>query len=495
MKNFIIKLLLLFLIIFSFNSVYIYAEELEETEDVEKIVETKQSNDNNLEVSNKKEESNEEVKVEEPKKEPEASSTETPKEEPEVFSTETPKEESEVSSTETPKEESEASSTETPKEEVEETVTEETNVTKKDKPFNGKNDQQQNQKVKVITKKVDENGNYLVGAKLQIIDSKGKVVDEWVSNGKPRVTYLKEGTYTLHEVRAPKGYKRAADKKIVVKAKMPKVQAGVDFSQTPCNHYDGTPLYYVTIAGVKNEVYCINQDWETPDGNANYSGQILNPSDIRNYTKQTIPVGVTPNITESGVIYSDGPVDISDQTLTDEELYNKLLDIIYHRNKAASVLASQGLQYSEEEIRYITEVALKNYTNKGIAERQYNTQATPELLAQFDAAGVVYETYIKNGRTYVSYIKHNYQDYVYVPDAPLGQSIAVVDYGHGDSFGQMIAGHWDYYHNAKNSQEQRDKVARYYELYKYLISEDDSHPEDMKLYIYFRLLYNIWPIL
>ena len=39
-------------------------------------------------------------------------------------------------------------------------------------------------------------------------------------------------------------------------------------------------------------------------------------------------------------------------------------------------------------------------------------------------------------------------------------------------------------HNAKNNPEEREQVARYYELFLYLISDDDTHPDDMNLYVY-----------
>ena len=355
------------------------------------------------------------------------------------------------------------------------------------------------QKVKVITTKVDENGDLLAGAKLQILDQNGNVLDEWVSTTYEHETLLPDGTYILHEVEAPEGYDLAKDEEFTVKVEIATLDAGSDASATPCPHYGGTQMYYVEIEGKKHEVYCINQNWDTPDDMSKYDGEILNFDSIRDYTKQTVPVGLEDeDVTK--VIMSDGPVDISDQSLSDQELYNKILDIIYHRHIAAEELGKQGLTYTTEEIRFITEVALKNYTNAGLTERQYNVRATDALLSAFDAAGVVYKTYERNGVRYVSYLKHNYRDYVYVPDSQLGQDIVKTDYGKGNSFGQMVAGHWNNYsntrylhpdadpstqaHNAKNKQEDRDTVARYYTLFEFLISNNNPHPSDMHLYIY-----------
>ena len=354
------------------------------------------------------------------------------------------------------------------------------------------------QKVKVITSKLDEEGNHLAGAKLQIIDSSGQIVDEWESNGTVHETQLPNGTYTLHEVEAPEGYVKAEDKTFTIKVEIVEIDAGSDASATPCPHYTGTQMYYVEIQGEKQEVYCINQNWETPDENSTYSGELLDNGSIKDYTKQTIPVGITENGLQP--ILSDEPLDVSDPTLDEDGLYNKILDIIYHRHKAAKDLAERGLTYTTEEIRFITEVALKNYTNPGISELQLNGSGSASFIEELEAAGVTYQIYYVGNTRKTSYLKHNYRDFVYTPDVPLGQDIAVMDFGKGNSFGQMVAGHWNNFqrtdhlhpdvdpatskHYAKNNQADRDTVARYYELFKYLIRDEDHHPEDMNLYIY-----------
>ena len=62
-----------------------------------------------------------------------------------------------------------------------------------------------------------------------------------------------------------------------------------------CSHYGGVPLYYIESEGVRDEVYCINQDWETPDDDSDYDGAVLNPEDIRNYTQQTVYIDADKN--------------------------------------------------------------------------------------------------------------------------------------------------------------------------------------------------------
>ena len=72
------------------------------------------------------------------------------------------------------------------------------------------------EKTRVTIRKVDsaDNAKQLSGAKMQVLDSKGSVVDEWTTNGSEHVIegVLAVGTsYTLHEKEAPNGYQTASD--------------------------------------------------------------------------------------------------------------------------------------------------------------------------------------------------------------------------------------------------------------------------------------------
>ena len=370
-------------------------------------------------------------------------------------------------------------------------------------------------KVKVTISKVDEEGNPLKGAVLQLYKDKveGEPLAEWTSDGTDYIIELTDGKYIVHEKSAPDGYDLAADEEFNIKVEIQEISAGSDASATPCAHYTGTQMYYVKIKGIKQETYCINQGWNTPDNESIYDGQILSPNDIKEYTKQTVPVNVDPSVKDSngkpgyGIIYTDGPVDISDPTLNSKELYDKILDIIYHGQSFSGKIVEKDdngndvtYEYSVEEIRFLTEVALKNYTNALLTERQYNVTATNALIEAMTQAGVTFKTYDENGTTKIAYIKHNYRDYVYTPNVPMGSDIAKVDYGKGDSFGQMVANHWNFNnsqqylhpdavpgqtnHNARGNQTDRDTVARYYKLYQLLISSENPHPTGMNLYIY-----------
>ena len=71
-----------------------------------------------------------------------------------------------------------------------------------------------------ITKTDATTGNELEGAKLQVIDKDGTVVEEWTSTKEEHVIYgLPEGSYTLHEELAPyeDGYVSASDVTFEVK--------------------------------------------------------------------------------------------------------------------------------------------------------------------------------------------------------------------------------------------------------------------------------------
>lgn len=266
-------------------------------------------------------------------------------------------------------------------------------------------------KVAVITKKLDEKGLPLVGATLQILDSNGHVLDEWLSDGKDHISMLSEGDYILHEKRAPYGYMLANDKEFNIKVTVNNINAGVDHDDDKdvCWHYGGVPLYYIESEGKKEEVYCINQGWDEPN-NINYDGSILTENNLKS---------LVPD---------------ADPNMSSNELYHKILDIIYHRNLAKE----QFPDLSETAIRYITEYALKNYTS----------------------------TMVDDGMLF--------RRYRYEPSVP---SKFVEDFTNGDAIGQL-AKHWWYYHGKQPIPD------TFVDLYYFLISEKNPHPEDMFLYVY-----------
>ena len=106
-------------------------------------------------------------------------------------------------------------------------------------------------------------GQEIEGAKMQILDQEGKVVEEWVSKKEAHVVYaLAPGEYILHEEQAPteQGYVRAEDVKFVVeetgdvqKVKMEDDHTKVSISKTDIT--DGKE-----IEGAKMQI--LDQDGE-----------------------------------------------------------------------------------------------------------------------------------------------------------------------------------------------------------------------------------------
>ena len=74
-----------------------------------------------------------------------------------------------------------------------------------------------NKPITIEISKQDIYGNELVGAKMQLDNSDGKVVEKWTSDGTNHVvTELPAGDYTLKEIAAPDGYVIATDIRLVL---------------------------------------------------------------------------------------------------------------------------------------------------------------------------------------------------------------------------------------------------------------------------------------
>ena len=96
-----------------------------------------------------------------------------------------------------------------------------------------------------ITKTDATTGNELEGAKLQVIDKDGTVVEEWISTKEEHVIYgLPEGSYTLHEELAPyeDGYVSASDVTFEVKedGSVTKVEMKDEYSKVEISKTDLT---------------------------------------------------------------------------------------------------------------------------------------------------------------------------------------------------------------------------------------------------------------
>ena len=119
--------------------------------------------------------------------------------------------------------------------------------------------------------KVDENGNPLVGATLQILDLDGNVIDEWISTDKPhQYLGLKHQKYLLNEVAAPSGY-RLMDKPIEFEVtdstETLVLQAVNQPTRVEINKYDpsGNKLFGAIMQIIDKETGEILHEWRTTD--------------------------------------------------------------------------------------------------------------------------------------------------------------------------------------------------------------------------------------
>lgn len=110
-----------------------------------------------------------------------------------------------------------------------------------------------------FTKTDAKTGKLLKGATMQILDEKGKVVKEWVSEDKPaKFEKLPVGKYILHEAKAPKGYELAKDIEFEVKdttdvqaftmADKTKVGKVVFFKPNSVNTGDHSNIYMFSLS-------------------------------------------------------------------------------------------------------------------------------------------------------------------------------------------------------------------------------------------------------
>lgn len=340
------------------------------------------------------------------------------------------------------------------------------------------------QKAIVRIIKVDkETQEPLAGARLQVIDSEGNIY-EWVSTDKPYELMLPNGEYTLREIEAPEGYEIAEDQTFTVEIVIDVgYHANTVNPNVPC---EAATTYYVEIDGKKHEVYCINQYLTEPGPDAEYNGKILTPDDVRNYTQQiTLKDPYTnydDNYNEIHQQYpgyvsyhhghlTDGPIDVSDQSLSNQELYDILLNIVYRRTLAGNMDRFKNIPV--EAISYITEAALKTYTNAGVTQLQREFNLLPGEEAIYEQVGNAYW-----------YLMHMYRDYVYDPTVPYGWRVEI---GHGDALGNF-ARHWAQDKPLHGNRNLSVDHPEYAELFYFLLGDETSsslvHPDDMHIYIY-----------
>ena len=95
-----------------------------------------------------------------------------------------------------------------------------------------------------ISKQDMTTGKELPGAKLQVLDENGKVVEEWTSTNKPHYIEAKLTAgkkYTLREILAPNGYEKATDISFTVNEKGEVTQVVMKDELTPNTPPDNPP--------------------------------------------------------------------------------------------------------------------------------------------------------------------------------------------------------------------------------------------------------------
>ena len=110
----------------------------------------------------------------------------------------------------------------------------------------------ENKPITVEFSKRDTEGNELKGAKLQILDEKCNVIEEWTSDGTNHIVKkLKAGKYVLTETAAPEGYEIATDISFEV-FEDGTVKAGN--TETVAVSKDGNPLIVMVDEAEENQI-------------------------------------------------------------------------------------------------------------------------------------------------------------------------------------------------------------------------------------------------
>lgn len=189
--------------------------------------------------------------------------------------------------------------------------------------------------------KTDDSGEPLKGAKLRITCN-GQVVAEWVSDGSVHEVKLADGDYTLSEVEAPAGYKKAADQHFTVEASE-HVDSAVRF------HIEGSTkgMFEKKLVGDDNKaiiepIYCFNLHKRGPSVGSEY----LKQEGSENLFASTAQ---TPR--EKSTLYQD------------------VLRVIYngYRKENGQTVDKAGIQarfhLSDEGFYWATQAAIWHYTD------------------------------------------------------------------------------------------------------------------------------------
>lgn len=162
-----------------------------------------------------------------------------------------------------------------------------------------------------ITKYDSETGAVLEGAELQIIDSDGNVIDEWISAAEPHIVegvLVAGGSYILHEVTAPENYELAEDIEFTVSddGRIDSISMFDNIQRASVKIYKRTPDM-TNISGIKFIL----------SGTSNLGKEIYligTTDDNGEYVFENVPLG-TYSVSEDGSTVPCGYITAQSQTV------------------------------------------------------------------------------------------------------------------------------------------------------------------------------------
>ena len=187
-----------------------------------------------------------------------------------------------------------------------------------------------------ITKVNDTDRNALLGAKLQIVDAKDKVVEEWTTDGNPHVIIGKlilGETYKLVEKEAPNGYKIAdpitfvmqSDGTITVNAKpvsenqLTLVDAKLHFNVNKVELGNGKEVEGAHLVVIDKETGKTVDEWVSEKGKTHDFGPKLEAGKSYILRETVAPAGYKYATDIEFTVKKDGTIETNAKTTTDTD--------------------------------------------------------------------------------------------------------------------------------------------------------------------------------
>ena len=187
-----------------------------------------------------------------------------------------------------------------------------------------------------ITKVNDTDRKALSGAKLQVVDAKDKVVEEWTTDGTPHViigNLILGETYKLVEKEAPKGYKIAdpitfvmqSDGTITVNAKpvsenkLTMVDAKLHFNVNKVELGNGKEVEGAHLVVIDKEIGKTVDEWVSEKGKTHDFGSKLEAGKSYILRETVAPAGYKYATDIEFTVKKDGTIETNAKTTTDTD--------------------------------------------------------------------------------------------------------------------------------------------------------------------------------